>query len=584
MEARGEIMPEPDVVVEHLSFTYPDGTQALKDVNFTVRKGEFVVLSGPNGAGKSTLCYSMNGVIPNIIGGQMKGNVRVAGLDTSKSAVYEISRKVGTMLQNAEAQIFCTSVKEEIVCGPEFLGFPRERILENFKRVLQIVRLEGTEERSPRELSGGQKQRLVLASIFSMEPSILVLDEPTSQLDPIGTKQVLSVIRKLKEEKDVTVIMAEHKSEEIVELADRIILLNEGRVVAEGDPYSIYKNEQLLKEIYVPPPEVTMLSYKLKNAGKIERVALTLDETRKMLSELAGMQRAFEADSGERSAYVSEDTGKYILEARNVSYRYPGDVQALRNVNARFSKGEFVAIIGQNGSGKTTLVKLLIGLLKPTEGTVLIDGEDSTKLTVGQISKKVGMVLQNPDNQLFALTVEEEVQFGTRNIGLSHDEVDKKTQEALKLVGLEAQRKAYPFNLSMSDRRKLTVAAVWAMNPNVLILDEPTTGQDYKGRYEIMEIAKSLNRAGHTIIVITHDIDLVAAYAKRVIVLGKGEVLLDGPAREVLSKTETLDQTFLQPPQITRLGLALGMPHPPLTVDEMWSRLALYAHAAPSVN
>lgn len=564
-------MSQPEVVIENLSFSYPDGTKALKNINLKVDKGEFLVIMGSNGAGKSTLCHSINGVIPSIITGTYKGSVNVLQKDVSKTPLYELSTLIGTVIQNSETQIFTSTVREEVTVGLEFLGVPRKEILERLDSALKTVRMDGMEERATTELSGGQKQRLVLASILAMRPRILLLDEPTSQLDPIGTEEVLSVIKDLKQKLSVTVIMVSHKSEEIVKLADRIIILNDGSIAAEGTPNEIMEKEELLKALDILPPQITRLGYKLKNLNLINKAPLTLEEGETLLRNLLGKYNfVSKIEALEHPNILNE--ADPLLEVRDLSYTYPGGVTALKNINLKIFPGEFVGIIGQNGSGKTTLVKHFVGLLRPTQGNVLIENENTRKFTVGELAKRVGLILQNPDHQLFAFTVKNEVEFGLKNLGYSEKEIKVRINEALKLVGLEKRKEIYPFNLSLSDRRKLTVAAVWAIHPKIFILDEPTTGQDYRGRYHITEIAKTLNKMGHTIVVISHDMELIASYVDRLIVLCEGEILLDAPAREVFKQEEVLAKTFLKPPQITQLALALnkyGFPQNILSTEEL---------------
>ncbi|HJX24115.1 MAG TPA: energy-coupling factor transporter ATPase [Candidatus Bathyarchaeia archaeon] len=557
-------MTDTIISVKDLSFSYPNGAKALKNINFDVERGEFIVIMGPNGAGKSTLCMTMNGIVPNVVEGEKSGIVTVCGLKTDEHPVYELAQKVGMALQDPETQILCPDVETEVAFGPENLGIPREEIIERTSYVLKAVRLEGMLDRSPNEMSGGQKQRLALAAVLAMRPDVLVLDEPTSQMDPIGSTEVLSVVRDLNKKYGVTIVMAEHKSEEVAEIADRIILLNDGEMIASGDPHEVFSKIDLLDKIEVKVPPVTRLGFELRKKGfKIDKLPITLQEAVADIPK-PHKRRAHSTQPAAGATAVSEEGRSPILETRNLSHTYPGNVLALKDINVRIYDGEFVGIIGQNGAGKTTLVKHFVGLLKPTTGQVLVYGDDSKKFTTGEIAKRVGLILQNPDHQLFALSVKEEVEFGPKNLLLSKEEIDKRVDSALKSVGLENSKNVYPLRLSFADRRKLTVAAVLAMEPKIIILDEPTTAQDYKGRYEITDLAKNLNDKGHTVIMITHDMDLVAKYAKRTVVMGLGEILLDGPTEEVFSQTGILEKTYLKPPQITQLAQTMkdhGVPN-----------------------
>lgn len=559
------------IFIEDFSFVYEDGTKALQSINLHVKKGEFLAIMGPNGAGKTTLCLSLNGIIPQIISGTLEGKVIVAGMNTIHHPVYEISQKVGMVFQDPETQLVCPDVKSEIAFGPENLGIAKDEIIRRMKWALRVVRLEGAEERTPDSLSGGQKQRLAIASSLTMLPEILVLDEPTSQLDPIGTTEVLSVIKDLNKRHGITIVMVTHKSEEIIELADRIIVLDKGRLVAKGTPREVFSRYNLLNKIYVKLPDVTNYFTNLRAKGlKLNNLPYTLEDGVNQTKELLNIKITF-AKSRLKPRYESGRQGKPILEVRNLSYIYPGNVLALKNVNLKIYKGEFVGIIGQNGSGKTTLAMNMVRILRPTKGRVFFMGEDIQDYDIGELTSRIGLILQNPDYQLFKPTVGEDVAFGPENLNLPPDEVEKRVKEALKAVGLYEKQESYPFALSLSDRRKIAVAAVLSMKPDVLIFDEPTTGQDYKGRLEIAELAKKANLSGTTVIMITHDMYLIAKYTYRTIVLRDGEVLLNGPTRDVLYQVETLNKAFIKPPQIIRFAqnFELLQRSRILTVDEL---------------
>ncbi|RLF12612.1 MAG: ABC transporter [Thermoprotei archaeon] len=565
------------IELRSVRYQYPDGTEALKGIDLTIERGECVTIMGQNGAGKTTLCLLLNGIIPHIKGGILEGDVIVDGLNTKRHPVYELAQRVGIVLQDPDSQLFCPDVKSEVCFGLENLGVSRDEMLRRLEWTLEIVRLKGMEELNPNNLSGGQKQRLALAAVLAMKPKILVLDEPTSQLDPIGTAEVFSVIKTLKEEYCATIVIASHKSEEIAEFADRVVVLHRGRIVTEGTPEEIFSKIDLLKKIYVKVPDVTVAyvetCHKIKTP--IENVPIRLREAYEVFDHLRRLRRIRFKPQPEAEK-IANRKGVPIIEVRNLWYVYPGPppVTALKNVNLKIFEGEFVGIIGQNGSGKTTLVKNIIGLLKPTRGVCLFKGENISKYTVSELARHIGLVLQNPETQLFALTVREEVAFGPRNLGLPPEEVERRVDEALKLVGLEGVKEVYPPLLSFGDKKKLSVATVLALDPEVIILDEPTTGQDYKGRYQIMEIVKRLNERGKTVIVISHDMDLIAKYTERTIVMGLGHVLIDDTTRNVFSHPEVLEKTYLKPPQITMLSHMLskhGFPGVALTLDEFLS-------------
>ena len=568
-------MEEDYIKISNLSFTYPDGTLALKNINLAIKKGEYVVIMGQNGAGKTTLSLFLNGTIPNITGGTVEGTVTSAGLNPFERPVYEMAQKVGVVLQDPEAQLICSDVKAEVAFAAENLGLPREEIEKRIQWANKIVRLDGMEDRSPQQLSGGQKQRLAIAANLVMQPEIIVLDEPTSQLDPVGTTEVFGVLKDLNEKHNMTVVMTEHKSEAAAEFADRIVVLNNGEIVADGEPHEVFGNVDLLKKVYVKVPDVTNLAWKMEERMPTEKYPITIPEAHILIDAIAQKANVSRATSPVEIASRSS-VAKPIVEVEDFHFSYPqAATEALAGVYATIYDGEFVALIGQNGSGKTTLVKCLLGILWSKKGRIVVDGNDIKGARPGELAKKIGLVLQNPDTQLFQMSVKEEIEFGLRNIGVPESEIGPRIDEAIKATGLEAWRDIYPFRLSFGDRRKVAVAAIIAMKPRILIFDEPTTGQDFRGRYELAEIAKQLNESGSTVIMITHDMDLVARYAKRTIVMGLGKIIAEGPTREIFKQTKLLEQTFLRPPQITQLSNEIGVPtmSGSLTVDELYSNL-----------
>lgn len=557
------------VDIQNLTFTYPDGVEALKDIQLQVKKGEIVAVLGANGAGKTTLCRHLTGIIPHVVAGTTKGKAIVVGMDVYEHPVHELAQKISFVTQDPEGQLVNPDVLMEVAFGPENLGLPREEIMTRAKWALEAVGLQGFETRSPMELSGGQKQRLALAAGLSMRPELLVLDEPTSQLDPIGTTEVFEVLVELKKKYGMTTILTTHASEEVPTYTDRAVVLSKGKIVAEGTPREVFAKVDLLDEVGVQVPQLAVLGHRI---ARDQPPTLTIEESMKQV--VAMIQAGKLTPRKTAPAVNPKDLGEIILECVDLTYIYPGfpPVTALRNVNLKIRKGEIIGIIGQNGSGKTTLVKQFLKLLTPTKGRVLFKGKDIQEFTTGELATSIGLVLQNPDEQLFTISCKDEVEFGLRNLKLPEDEIKKRTEEALGFVGLQEQKDIFPFRLSFGDRRSLTVAAVIAMRPEVVIMDEPTTAQDYLGRHRIAKLGRKLNEAGHTVIMITHDMNLVTQYADRTIVMGNGEILLDGPTDRVFREVEILKKTFIKPPPISLLARELepyGVPRDILTVDSM---------------
>ncbi|MEA3374808.1 MAG: energy-coupling factor transporter ATPase [Chloroflexota bacterium] len=576
-----------DVVIslEDVTFTYEGDVVALRHLNLTAHKGEFVVVLGANGAGKSTLCYLLSGVVPHIYGGRRGGHVSVAGSDPWDEPLYTTSQCCGVLMQDPEVQLFMPTLRSELAFGPSNLGVPRHEIIQRTQDALSLVRLEGLEEHNPRDLSGGQKQRAALASVLTMAPQVLVLDEPTSQLDPLGRWEVVEAIERLKQKGDLTIIMTTHETEEILRLADQVLVLDKGQTALHGTPGEVFSQPEELEAAGVKTPSLILIESALvrsdgQRGDSLDQEQGKVDLT---LSRVAGQIRnevergrlTVHAEAVSRPRSVSEEA-PVVLEARNLTMEYPGPppVVALRDVDLKIRRGEFVGIVGQNGSGKSTLVKCFVGLLRPRSGEVLFKGETIRGLSVGEIARRIGLVLQNPDYQLFTSYSHEEIRFGLRNVGVPEDEIEQRVAETLEMVDLTEEADLFPFRLSFGDRRKLAVAATLALGPEVLIMDEPTTAQDHRGRYQLADLARRFHQEkGGTVLMITHDVDLIARYAHRLIVLYEGQILLDGRTTEVFHEIEKLEKSFVVPPVAAQVSTELapvGVPRQVMTLDDLF--------------
>jgi energy-coupling factor transport system ATP-binding protein len=571
-------MAEPIIHIENLSYTYPSETKALTDVSLDVYPGEYLAIVGANGAGKTTLCMFLNGVIPNVVGGRVSGKVHVCGMDTFEHHVYDIAQNVGLVLQDPESQLFSADVRSEIAFAAENRGVPRDEIISRMKDVLKIVRLEELGSRLSDDLSGGQKQRLAIAANLIVRPKILVADEPTSQLDPVGKEEVFATLSSLNKDFGMTVVIASHDVDEIERYADRVIVLDHGSILLQGPPDKVFREVDKLDQIYVHVPDLARLSKILQiNSG--HPLSLAVPEATQLLKEWLGKSNSATVDTIKGPAIpvpAPINNGPMVnvaVEVKDVSYSYPGtSTPAISDISFTIPKGQFVGIIGQNGGGKTTIMKCLVGLVKPSQGEIRLDNKPLAGQKVGAIATQIGLILQNPDTQLFCMSVEEEIRFGLDNLHLDAEEIDRRTEESLKITGLESYRALYPFKLSLGDRRKVAVASIVAMRPQVLIFDEPLTGQDHKGRYELVNLAADLHKAGHTVIMISHDMELVARYTQRTLVVGKGQLLLDAPTRDVFDYVDLLRGTFIEPPEIIQLAQALrvcGLPAGLLSIDQV---------------
>jgi energy-coupling factor transport system ATP-binding protein len=571
-------MPDPIIDIENLSYIYPSTTRALNDVSLKVYPGEYLGIVGANGAGKTTLCMFLNGVIPNVLGGRVSGSVQVCGMDTFEHFVFDVAQNVGLVLQDPESQLFSADVRSEIAFAAENRGVPREEIIKRMQEVLKIVRLETLASRLSDELSGGQKQRLAIAANLIVRPKILVADEPTSQLDPVGKEEVFSTLSSLNKDFGMTVVIASHDVDEIERYADRLIVLDHGSIILEGPPDEVFREVDTLDRLFVHVPDLARLGRSI-NLGGDRQLSLDVPTAAAQIKTWLGVERSISGRSfKEPSASALKDQDIAVkqdlaVEVRNLTYVYPGTTApAISNMNFSIPKGQFVGIIGQNGGGKTTIMKCLVGLLKPSQGEIFLENKPLTGQKVGDIATRIGLILQNPDTQLFCMSVEEEIRFGLENLKLQPEEIERRTEEALKITNLGEFRTLYPFKLSLGDRRKVAVASIVAMRPQILIFDEPLTGQDYKGRYELVNLAAELHRAGHTVIMISHDMELVARYTERTLVVGKGQLLLDSPTREVFDHISLLRGTFIEPPEIIRLAQELqacGLQSGLLSIDQV---------------
>jgi energy-coupling factor transporter ATP-binding protein EcfA2 len=549
-------MPEPVVCVEQLSFRYPGASMlALHDVSFTVEQGECLALMGATGAGKTTLCLALVGIVPQFFGGELYGAVRVGGLDTLEHPVSALARKVGMVFQDPETQLTATSVEHEVAFALENLCVRADEIRIRVDEALQAVGLAGLKKKHPHELSGGQKQRLAIAAALALKPQVLVLDEPTSQLDPVGAAEVFALVRTLNRELGMTVVLASHQSEEVAEFADRVALLAEGRLVKVAPSSSFFQEVEFLAKHQVRPPQVTEFFHRLRERG------LTLDALPVTLTEAVSTYEAVRprlAFCPRPFANSLAHQGAVRLAAQNLMHTYADGTRALAGITLDVRAGEYLAIIGQNGAGKTTLVRSFLGLLEPSAGTLALDGHRLQELTVGDISRCIGFVPQNPDTQLFAFSVEAEVAFALEQTGLPPVEVRRRVDDVLVAMGLTARRDLHPFALSKGDRSRVVIAAVLVREPEILIFDEPTTGQDYQGALRILELTRRLHAAGKTVIVITHHLHLLPGFAERVLVLGQGRVLLDASLAEAYYRPEVLAATDLRAPQISELAQVIA--------------------------
>ena len=543
---------ESAVRVEDLTFTYAgNSTPSLRKVNLSQRAGEMIGIMGASGAGKSTLAKVLNKIVPELEGGDLHGVVLLNGRSIADSRVCDLAGDIGMVFQDFESQLFSTTVAHEVAFAMERVGMPRDQILARLAPALEAVGLRGFEDRDPTTLSGGQKQRLAIASVLALRPRVVVLDEPTTDLDPEGRAEVFALIRRMREE-GVSLIVIEHEAEELRQ-CDRVVILREGSIIAEGAPATVMPQIELLEECGINAPGLDRVMRMLKIEHHPTSISEAEERIRKLLPESA---RAIDPEASDGNRGIVESQA--ILEVDKATFSYPDGPRVLNDMSMTIGSGEFIAIVGQNGSGKTTLAKMAVGLLAPDSGTLLLEGRDRTTLRPAETAREIGYVFQNPDHQIFADTVEAEVKFGPLNFGLDESEVEARCAEVLQAVGLENERATDPFLLGKGQRQRLAVASVLALRPRLLILDEPTTGLDYREQRKMMKLVSDLNAAGVAIVMITHTPWLVAEYAHRVILMRAGRKLFDGPVREFFMQDELLRSSSFKPPEVTALSRRFG--------------------------
>jgi energy-coupling factor transport system ATP-binding protein len=554
----------PIISLKKLSYSYPGiNSNALNEIDVDIHKGEFVVIMGPSLVGKSTFCFTLNGLIPHSLRGKLRGDVKIKGKSTKECTVAELSRDVALVIQDFEAQLFSTTAQMDVAFGPENFCLPKPEIETRVTEALSTVRLGGFEEREPASLSGGQKQRLAIAAALAMKSDILCMDEPTTDLDPIGKEEIFRVAQDIRKQGDKTVVFVEHEVEEALN-SDRILIMREGKIIFDGSPKETLTKVEMLEQNGIRPLQVAKLFF---NSDIHEIPSSTEEAYHAINSRSWVISEAFHQSLIEQDGERANRYGDEVITTSHLDHTFGDRIEALKDVNLSIRAGEFLAIIGQNGSGKTTLARHFNGLLKPTRGNVYIHGRDTNQETVYSLSKDVGYVFQNPDHMLFAETIEEEISFGPRNFGLDEDEIRRRVVESLAIVGMEGRENVDPFMLTKGERQRVALASVLATRPEIIILDEPTTGLDYREQVKVMELLRELNQSGRTVIIITHHLWTVCEYAHRAIVMVGGELLADGTVREIFAMEEVLNQAFLKPPEIPRLSNMLGKTL--LSVEEM---------------
>lgn len=566
------------IQIDHLLFQYQqeetkETVTAVDDVSFSLKRGSFTAIIGRNGSGKSTLAKNLNALLlPS------GGAVYVNGYDTKeKDHLWEIRQSAGMVFQNPDNQLVSSIVEDDVAFGPENLGIEPEEIRRRVDEALHKVNMYQHRKRAPHHLSGGQKQRIAIAGVMAMRPECIILDEPTAMLDPKGRAQVMEIVRQLHAD-GITVVLITHFMDEAAQ-ADRIIIMDQGKAVLDGTPKEVFRHGEKIRDLYLDVPFAVEMARQLRKAGM--NVPDDIIENEELTEYLCSSEAALSAEddgesaaSGETSASgtapgadaktVSDATpdaaalaGDTVLEVKNLRHVFspgsPFESVALSDVSFALSKNSFTALIGHTGSGKSTLIQHLNGLLKPTAGSVWIEGADIAggEVKLRDIRRKVGLVFQYPEYQLFEETVLKDVCYGPLNLGMSQEEAEEKARRAIELVGLDFEeiKDRSPFALSGGQKRRVAIAGVIAMEPQVLILDEPTAGLDPKSHKDILSMVETIKNEGNvTILLVSHNMGDVARLADRVLVMDGGRLWMNGTPRQVFSRESEL------------LEIGLGLP------------------------
>ncbi|EHZ7343743.1 TPA: ABC transporter ATP-binding protein [Vibrio vulnificus] len=540
----------------NFSFRYESlDKPTLRNINLRIEKGEKIVIIGPSGSGKSTLGQCLNGLIPHAIKGEVSGSLTINGQETATFAMHQFTEQVGTVLQDTDSQFVGLSIGEDIAFALENQLTANIEMYSLVKATAKMVDLEQMLQRSPHDLSGGQKQRVSLAGILVDDVDILLFDEPLAALDPKTGKRTIEIIDELHRKTGKTVVIIEHRLEDVLHRhVDRIILMEGGEIMADTTPDELLASPLLAQYGIREPLYLTAL----KSAG----CHLALDDHPSSLSELplANYQHAMADWFHQANTTNNHIRSETLLDVRNLTYSYDGEKNALEGVSFNVQRGEFVSILGKNGSGKSTITKLIMGVIEPDDGAMHLNDQDLSELTIFERSQKVGVVMQNPNHMISHHMIFDEVAFGLRNRGWDEQQVNDKVLEVLELCGLSKYRHWPIEALSYGQKKRVTIASILALEPELLILDEPTAGQDYRNYTSMLSFIEKLNRElGITVVIISHDMHLVLEYTTRSIVIADSQLVADAPMTDVFSNPALLDRANLTTTSLYELATRLNI-------------------------
>ena len=550
---------EPIISFDHFGFQYTAQAEpTLYDISLDIRKGEKVLICGPSGCGKSTLAHCVNGLIPNSYPGKTTGTLTVGGRNAENLSLFDLSKVVGTVLQDSDGQFIGLTVAEDMAFALENDCMDQKDMKALVDRVAGLVGVSGVLGHAPYEISGGQKQRVALGGVMVSGVDVLLFDEPLANLDPAAGKKAVELIDEIQKRTGCAVIIIEHRLEDVLHCpVDRVVLMGEGRILFDGDPDSLLCSDLLQKSGIREPLYVTALKYAGVPLDREQRLSY-LPELR-----LTEEDRRRVADWFFAQPEPKEEKGKKeLLRAENIDFTYEGGHHALKGVSASIAEGEMLSIVGTNGAGKSTFSKVLCGFEIPQKGTLTLSGEDLSAYSIKERADRIGYVMQNPNQMISKTGIFDEVALGLRNRGVPEEEVKPRVEKALKTCGL------YPFRnwpvsaLSYGQKKRVTIASILVLEPKIILLDEPTAGQDLYHYTQIMDFLAELNRSGTTVVLITHDMHLMLEYTPRAIVFHDGHVIADTSAAEVLNSPEIVETAHLKETSLYHLAKNCGIASP----------------------
>ena len=540
-------------IIEFKDFSFRYRVQAeptVKNINLSIYEGEKVLIVGPSGSGKSTLAHCINGLVPFFYDGIVTGRLNINGSDATKMNIFELSKIVGTVLQDPDSQFIGLTVGEDIAFKLENYCVSQDEMIDRVNKSAELVDIKKELYTSPYKLSGGQKQRVTLAGATVDDVKMLLFDEPLASLDPATGESAIELIDKMQKQNNKTAIIIEHRLEDVLHCdVDRVIVMDKGEIIADTTIDEIIRKDILRKVGIREPLYLTALRYancEINNTLNLKNVdTLELKEYKEKLNTWYENIEVYESDENQNP----------ILELDNINFSYNKEKQILKNVSFKINKGDMAAIVGRNGAGKSTISKLICGFYKPTSGRILFDGKDMVNDTIKERSDKIGFVMQNPNQMISKTMVYDEVAFGLKIRGLSDSQIKERVYETLKVCGLYGYRNWPISALSYGQKKRVTIASILVLNPDMIILDEPTAGQDFKHYTEIMEFLVELNKKGVTILMVTHDMHLMLEYTNKVIVLSEGEKIADNVPAYVLTNKEIIEKANLKETSLHQLAL-----------------------------